>query len=123
MEDDLVLLIEKIIETKLEVGKQVDVISYNETPLKKISSMVSILSRYLSFNGGESGSINFFKMNGAYCVSFSFNTQSIYIITAKQIAKNEKEIVAFTNKALEIRFNYFGSASGIQQNFQNASSR
>lgn len=30
------LLIEKIIETKLEVGKQVGVISYNETPLKKI---------------------------------------------------------------------------------------
>jgi DNA-binding transcriptional regulator YhcF (GntR family) len=36
MEDDLVLLVEKIIETKLEVGKQVGVISYNETPLKKI---------------------------------------------------------------------------------------
>lgn len=36
MENDLVILIEKIIETKLEVGKQVGVISYNETPLKKI---------------------------------------------------------------------------------------
>jgi hypothetical protein len=36
MENDLVTLIEKIIETKLEVGKQVGVISYNETPLKKI---------------------------------------------------------------------------------------
>lgn len=36
MENDLVLLIEKIIETRLEVGKQVGVISYNETPLKKI---------------------------------------------------------------------------------------
>jgi len=36
MENDLVLLIEKIIETKLEVGKQVGVISYNETPIKKI---------------------------------------------------------------------------------------
>lgn len=36
MEDDLVLLIEKIIETKLEVGKQMGVISYNDTPLKKI---------------------------------------------------------------------------------------
>lgn len=36
MENDLVLLIEKIIETKLEVGRQVGVISYNETPLKKI---------------------------------------------------------------------------------------
>ena len=35
VEDDLVLLIEKIIETKLEVGKQVGVIYYNETPLQK----------------------------------------------------------------------------------------
>ena len=36
MEDDLVELIEKIISLKLKVGKQVGVISYNETPLKKI---------------------------------------------------------------------------------------
>ncbi|MBC7913205.1 MAG: GntR family transcriptional regulator [Pyrinomonadaceae bacterium] len=36
MEDDLVTLIEKIISLKLKVGKQVGVISYNETPLKKI---------------------------------------------------------------------------------------
>jgi len=36
MEDDLVTLIEKILVTKLKVGKHVGVISYNETPLKKI---------------------------------------------------------------------------------------
>jgi DNA-binding transcriptional regulator YhcF (GntR family) len=36
MENDLVLLIEKIIDTGIEVGKKVGVISYNETPLKKI---------------------------------------------------------------------------------------
>ena len=36
MEDDLVTLIERIISLQLEVGKQVGVISYNETPLKKI---------------------------------------------------------------------------------------
>ncbi|MBG9378481.1 GntR family transcriptional regulator [Panacibacter sp. DH6] len=36
MEHDLVVLVEKILETSLEVGKQVGVISYNETPLKKI---------------------------------------------------------------------------------------
>jgi DNA-binding transcriptional regulator YhcF (GntR family) len=36
MEDDLVYLIEKILVTKLKVGKNVGVISYNETPLKKI---------------------------------------------------------------------------------------
>lgn len=36
MEDDLVTLIEKIISEQLEVGKDVGVISYNETALKRI---------------------------------------------------------------------------------------
>ncbi len=36
MEDDLVDLIERIISLKLEIAKDVGVISYNETPLKKI---------------------------------------------------------------------------------------
>jgi DNA-binding transcriptional regulator YhcF (GntR family) len=36
MENDLVVLIEKILATKMKVGKHVGVISYNETPLKKI---------------------------------------------------------------------------------------
>lgn len=36
MEDDLVELIEKIISLQLKVGEDVGVISYNETPLKKI---------------------------------------------------------------------------------------
>jgi DNA-binding LacI/PurR family transcriptional regulator len=36
MEDDLVRLIERIIYLKLEVGKDIGVISYNETPIKKI---------------------------------------------------------------------------------------
>jgi DNA-binding transcriptional regulator YhcF (GntR family) len=36
MEDDLVTLVEKVIQVNLCVGKQVGVISYNETPLKKI---------------------------------------------------------------------------------------
>ncbi len=36
MENDLVILIEKILAAKLKVGKHVGVISYNETPLKKI---------------------------------------------------------------------------------------
>ncbi|WP_026462907.1 GntR family transcriptional regulator [Adhaeribacter aquaticus] len=35
MEDDLTCLLEQIISLKLEVGKQVGVISYNETALKK----------------------------------------------------------------------------------------
>jgi len=36
MEEDLVTLVERIISLKLELGRQVGVISYNETPLKKI---------------------------------------------------------------------------------------
>lgn len=36
MEDDLVTLIEKILTKKMNVGKEVGVISYNETPMKKI---------------------------------------------------------------------------------------
>ena len=36
MEDDLVVLIEKILATSMKVGKDIGVISYNETPLKKI---------------------------------------------------------------------------------------
>lgn len=36
MEDDLVLLLERIMACKLKVGKDVGVISYNETPIKKI---------------------------------------------------------------------------------------
>lgn len=36
MESDLVTLIERIVTLQFEVGKQVGVVSYNETPLKKI---------------------------------------------------------------------------------------
>ena len=36
MDNDLVVLIQRILESKLKVGKDVGVISYNETPLKKI---------------------------------------------------------------------------------------
>lgn len=36
MEDDLVILAEKILDSNLVLGQQVGVISYNETPLKKI---------------------------------------------------------------------------------------
>jgi DNA-binding transcriptional regulator YhcF (GntR family) len=36
MEDDLVILLERIMEHKVKVGKEVGVISYNETPIKKV---------------------------------------------------------------------------------------
>ena len=36
MEDDLVVLIERIMSKQLQIGKEVGVISYNESPLKKL---------------------------------------------------------------------------------------
>lgn len=36
MEDDLIALIERIMLTKLKIGEQVGIISYNEIPIKKI---------------------------------------------------------------------------------------
>lgn len=51
MEDDLVNLIESIMKSGLEVGKEVGIISYNETPLKKII-----------LNGITTVSTNFQKM-------------------------------------------------------------
>ncbi len=36
MENDLVVLIERLVQQNMQVGKDVGVISYNETPLKKI---------------------------------------------------------------------------------------
>jgi DNA-binding transcriptional regulator YhcF (GntR family) len=36
MEDDLVILLERILEYKFKAGKDVGVISYNETPVKKV---------------------------------------------------------------------------------------
>jgi DNA-binding transcriptional regulator YhcF (GntR family) len=51
MEDDLVAVIEKLISLNLVVGEQVGVISYNETPLKKII-----------LNGVTTVSTDFYKM-------------------------------------------------------------
>jgi len=36
MEDDLILLLEKLIQADLKIGSDIGVISYNETPLKKL---------------------------------------------------------------------------------------
>jgi DNA-binding LacI/PurR family transcriptional regulator len=36
MENDVVVLIERLLQTNLKIGEDVGIISYNETPLKKI---------------------------------------------------------------------------------------
>jgi len=52
MEDDLVVLIERIISLHFEIGKQVGIISYNETPLKKlILNGITTISTDFKFMG------------------------------------------------------------------------
>ncbi len=58
MEDDLVVLIEKLLVTKMKVGKHVGVISYNETPLKKIIlSGITTISTDFEFMGKKAAEL------------------------------------------------------------------
>ncbi len=58
MEDDLVILIEKILTTKMKVGKHVGVISYNETSLKKIIlNGITTISTDFEFMGKKAAEI------------------------------------------------------------------
>jgi len=62
MEDDLVTLIERLIILKLEIGKDVGVISYNETPLKRIIlDGITTISTDFSFLGTQAAE---FVLNG-----------------------------------------------------------
>ena len=67
MEDDLVTMIEKIIESGLDIGKQIGIISYNETPLKKLI------------------------LNGITTISTDFNQMGI--TAAELILSNSKQLV------------------------------
>lgn len=52
MEDDLVALIERILSKQLVIGRQVGIISYNETPLKKlILNGITTISTDFSYMG------------------------------------------------------------------------
>jgi DNA-binding transcriptional regulator YhcF (GntR family) len=58
MEDDLVTLIEKIIDSKKELGKDVGVISYNDTPLKKIIlNGITTMSTDFKFMGKQAAEL------------------------------------------------------------------
>ena len=58
MDNDLVVLIEKILMQKMKVGKDVGVISYNETPLKKIIlSGITTISTDFEMMGIEAANI------------------------------------------------------------------
>ena len=65
MEDDLLILLEKVIQSGLVIGEQVGIISYNEIPVKK------------------------FILNGITTISTDFNQMGI--IAAETILSNSKE--------------------------------
>jgi DNA-binding transcriptional regulator YhcF (GntR family) len=67
MEDDLVLLIEKIIDEKINLGKDVGIISYNETPMKRL------------------------LLNGLTTISTDFNAMGV--TAAHLILQNNKELI------------------------------
>jgi DNA-binding transcriptional regulator YhcF (GntR family) len=71
MEDDLVTLIEKILVTKLKVGKHVGVISYNETPLKKIIlNGITTISTDFEIMGQKAAELILNNSNEHYKVPF-----------------------------------------------------
>jgi len=71
MEADLVILIEKIIDCKKEVGKEVGVISYNETPLKKIIlNGITTVSTDFSLMGKNAAELILNKEQGHIAVPF-----------------------------------------------------
>jgi DNA-binding LacI/PurR family transcriptional regulator len=65
MEDDLLILLEKVIQSGLIIGKQVGIISYNEIPVKK------------------------FILNGITTISTDFHQMGI--VAAESILSNSKE--------------------------------
>lgn len=72
MEDDLVKLIERIISLKLEVGKDIGVISYNETPIKKIIlDGITTISTDFKYMGAKAADL--IKNNSNKHVEVPFN--------------------------------------------------
>jgi DNA-binding transcriptional regulator YhcF (GntR family) len=72
MDNDLVTLIERLIESKFKVGSEVGVISYNETPLKKIIlNGITTISTDFELMGSETAKIIMEKTSRQVHVPFS----------------------------------------------------
>ncbi len=77
MEADLVILIEKILTTKLKVGKHVGVISYNETPLKKIIlNGITTISTDFEFMGKKAAELILTNSTGHFEAPFHVTKRS-----------------------------------------------
>lgn len=77
MEDDLVILLEKILATKMKLGKHVGVISYNETPMKKfILNGITTLSTDFTLMGEETARLILEKSVQHIAIPFSLTLRA-----------------------------------------------
>ncbi|WP_432712836.1 GntR family transcriptional regulator [Pedobacter sp.] len=77
MEDDLVLLIQKILNTDLVIGKDVGVISYNETAIKKIIlSGITTISTDFRMMGIKTAEMAQSNLHEHYAVPFTVNERN-----------------------------------------------
>jgi DNA-binding transcriptional regulator YhcF (GntR family) len=76
-EDDLVSLIERIISMRFVIGKQVGVISYNETPLKKlILNGITTISTDFSYMGTAAANLILDNSRRHVEIPFYFNKRA-----------------------------------------------
>ena len=77
MEDDLVVLIEKVIADKLQIGKDVGIISYNETPLKKlILNGITTISTDFAMMGRETAELILTQSTEQIAIPFSLTLRA-----------------------------------------------
>jgi DNA-binding LacI/PurR family transcriptional regulator len=77
MEDDLVVLIEKVIADKLQIGKDVGIISYNETPLKKlILNGITTISTDFGMMGRETAELILNQSTEQIAIPFSLKLRA-----------------------------------------------
>ncbi|AMR31267.1 transcriptional regulator [Mucilaginibacter sp. PAMC 26640] len=77
MEDDLVILLERTMELKLKVGKEVGVISYNETPVKKVLlNGITTISTDFKYMGNIAAGMVLGKSKGHVEVPFYYTRRA-----------------------------------------------
>ena len=77
MEDDLVQLLEKILQTDLKPGKDIGIISYNETPMKKIiMNGITTISTNFKLMGEYAAGIILSEKNEKIAVPFNLTLRS-----------------------------------------------
>lgn len=77
MDDDLVTLVEKAVEAGLQVGKEIGIISYNETPLKRIILQgITTISTNFEVMGAETARVIIERSAELVQVPFALNLRA-----------------------------------------------